>query len=190
MPVDRVITTAEIDAWPPDFANQVLDVPQWLVALALPRQEKCLVEELRHLGIPGMIFLERRSRHYRCKGTQEFTIPLFGGYVFLGAERGQRETIFATLRTTRVIAVADNVRLGQDLDALARLVQYAPEALRLRHHLVPGVRVQVMIGLFAGCYGVVMPGDGSNQADELVVNLEFAGLSVAAPLSSWVVQAV
>ncbi len=190
MPVDRVITTAEIDAWPPDFSSRTREVPQWLVAMALPRQEKCLIEDLRRRDIPGMIFLERRCRHYRCKGTQEFTVPLFGGYVFLGAGRERRDEVYATLRTSHVIAVADNAQLGQDLDALTRLVQYAPESLRLRHQLVPGMRVQVMIGVFAGCYGVVLPGDGPDQAEELVVNLEFAGLSVAAPVSSWVVQAV
>ncbi len=177
-----VQTSGVVHAWPPEFATS-LPNDHWLVLHSLPRQEKLLIADLRRRQIAGLIFYERRVRHY-AKGNQVFEVPLLGGYVFAHLPRERRDEAYATGRVCRVIDVNNPAVLTEDLHALCGLLEAAGDApLTVKPELIPGVKVMITAGTFSGCFGVVSRRKGTT---ELVVNLPILGQSVATvvPLST------
>jgi transcription antitermination factor NusG len=179
-PMNSAHTTSSgvIEEWPSGFCRE-LPAEHWLVVHAYPRQEKKLIAELRARRLPGCAFFQRRVRHYPGKGTQESLVPLLGGYVFVAVPIGQREAIYATRRVVRIIEVPRPGELARDLRHLCALVAADHAPLLVRPELVPGKRIEITTGTFAGCAGVIARRQGQV---ELVVNLEVLGTSVAVTL--------
>lgn len=171
-------STGLVMDWPTGFSQQLTTGP-WLVVHALPRQDKLLIERLRAHRLPGIAFFERRFRLYPGKGTQESVVPLLGGYVFVAAGREQREMIWATGRTVRIIDVSDPDTLTNDLRSLCAVVTASTAPLLVRPEITPGKRVTITEGTFAGCSGVVTR---RQHQLELVVNLALLNTSVAVTL--------
>ncbi len=171
----KLRTSGQVLAWPLGFAD-ALPGDYWHVAHARPRQEKLLAHDLKRRGVPGLLFLENRTRTYE-KSVQTFQVPLLGGYLFVHLPRERRDLAYDTGRIARLIDVADPERLRQDLDALKRLIAATEEGqLVVRPELVPGKLVWITSGLFSGCQGVIQR---RKDNTELVVNLPLLGCSVA-----------
>lgn len=152
---------------------------RWLVVHAYPRQEKKVIEDLKSRQLPGCAFFERRLRHYPGKGTQESLVPLIPGYLFVVGGREDREAIYATRRVVRIIEVPRPKELADDLRNLIRLITATASPLVVRPELVPGRRIAITTGTFAGCSGVIAR---RSHDYELVVNLELLGTSVSVTL--------
>jgi transcription antitermination factor NusG len=126
---------------------------RWHVIHTKSRQEKSLAEQLAAAGIDHFLPLSREVRYY---GRRKFAVelPLFPGYVFL---RGTVEDWYFAERSgrvARVISVADQRRLDQDL-ANVKLALDRGAPLTPLAWLVNGVRVEVAAGPFKGIRGVV-----------------------------------
>lgn len=171
--IQRVL--GEVEAWPPGLADQLPEGP-WTVAHVKPRQEKLFASNLRRLGLAGVLFLERRVRTYPHKGTQQSTVPLLPGYVFIVADPAAYEAIYATDRVVRLITVREPAGLRSDLSDLVALVTRADTQLVVRPELVPGATVEMRVGSLAGLRGVIARRKGRT---ELVVNVRMLGTSVA-----------
>jgi transcription antitermination factor NusG len=174
----KVTSVGVVQEWPNGFCGS-LPEDQWLVVHAYPRQEKRVIDDLRARALPGCAFFERRLRHYPGKGTQESLVPLIAGYLFVAGGREQRDAIYATRRVVRIIDVPRPKELADDLRHLIALVRSANAPLVVRPELVPGKRVSITSGTFAGCSGVI---SRRSHEYELVVNLELLGTSVAVTL--------
>jgi transcription antitermination factor NusG len=172
------IPRGEVQEWPAGFSAQLPDSP-WLVVHAFPRQEKRLAFDLGRKRIPGLLFFERRVRHYKNKGKQVSLVPLIGGYLFVSLERDRRDDIYATERVVRILEPKQHDHLARDLASLCTLVRHATEPLLVRPEIMPGKRVHLRHGTFAGCEGVVAR---RQNRLELVVNISLLGTSVAVTL--------
>jgi transcription antitermination factor NusG len=174
----RVTTMGVVQDWPEGF-RAALPEEHWLVVHAHPRQEKKVIADLKGRRLPGCAFFERRLRHYPGKGTQESLVPLIPGYLFVVGGREERDTIYATRRVVRIIEVPRPQELARDLRHLIALVTAASSSLVVRPELVPGRRVAITTGTFAGCNGIITR---RSHDFELVVNLELLGTSVSVTL--------
>jgi transcription antitermination factor NusG len=174
----------EVQEWPAGFADSLPDSP-WLVVHAYPRQEKRLAFDLQRKRIPGLLFFERRVRHYPGKGKQVSLVPLIGGYLFVSLDRDRRDDIFATERVVRILEPKQHDHLARDLASLRTLVRHSTEQLVVRPEIVAGRRVHVRHGTFAGCEGVVAR---RQNRMELVVNISLLGTSVAVTLPAEIAE--
>jgi hypothetical protein len=174
-PSSSITATGVIEDWPAGFSRDLPD-DHWLVVHSLPRQDKKLIADLRARQLPGLAFFERRLRHYPGKGVQESLVPLLGGYVFVAGRERDKESIFATRRVVKIIDIRRPEQLTADLRCLCVLVAAAQGPFFVRPELVPGRRVVVTKGTFAGCCGVIHQRRGLL---EMVVNLELLGTSVS-----------
>jgi transcription antitermination factor NusG len=174
----QVQTSGVIVDWPIGFSQQ-LDAPDWLVAHTYPRQEKIIIEKLRTLSIPGVALFERRLRHYPGKGTQESIVPLLPGYLFVAADRSKHDIIYQTNRIVRLIEAKNPLELRNDLRALITLISTVEAPIVVRPELVPGKKIMITSGTFAGASGIVKK---RKQETELIVNLHLLGTSVAVNL--------
>lgn len=174
----RVTTSGVVQDWP-EGLRAALPEDRWLVVHAHPRQEKKVIADLKQRKLAGCAFFERRLRHYPGKGTQESLVPLIPGYLFVVGGREDRDAIYATRRVVRLIEVPRPQELVRDLRSLITLVTATSAPLVVRPELVPGRRVAITAGTFAGCSGVITR---RSHDYELVVNLELLGTSVSVTL--------
>ncbi len=174
----KVTSIGVVLDWPEGFSKALPD-DRWLVVHAYPRQEKRVIADLRSRKLPGCAFFERRLRHYPGKGTQESLVPLIPGYLFVRAGREEYDAIYGTNRVVRIIDVPRPRELVDDLRNLISLVTASAAPLVVRPELVPGKRISITSGTFAGCSGVITR---RSHDYELVVNLEMLGTSVAVTL--------
>jgi len=174
----KVTSLGVVLDWPTGF-SAALPSDHWLVVHSYPRQEKKVIEALRARQLPGMAFFERRLRHYPGKGTQESLVPLIAGYLFVAAGRDHYDAIYATRRIVRIIDVPRPLELASDLRHLIALVTASTTPMVVRPELVPGKRISITSGTFAGCSGVITR---RSHDYELVVNLELLGTSVSVTL--------
>jgi transcription antitermination factor NusG len=174
----KVTSIGMVMDWPQGFSAS-LPAERWLVVHAYPRQEKKVIDDLRGRKLPGCAFFERRLRHYPGKGTQESLVPLIPGYLFVCGGREEHEAIYASRRVVRIIDVPRPRELVDDLRNLISLVTASSTPLVVRPELVPGKRISITSGTFAGCSGVITR---RSHDFELVVNLEMLGTSVAVTL--------
>lgn len=164
----------ETQAWPAELLAQLPTGP-WTVAHVKPRQEKRLASNLRHFGLPSLLFLEHRVRVYARQGKQSSTVPLLPGYLFIQAGEESYHDIFATERVVRLINVRHPADLHRDLVDLIALVNRADTPLLVRPELVPGTVVVLQAGTLAGLRGVI---DRRQGRCDLVVNVHLLGTSV------------
>jgi transcription antitermination factor NusG len=172
-----VRVSGHLEQWPADLLDG--PEPAWLVVRSLPRQEKVLARDLRELGVPGCLFLERRLRRYPGKGLQESLVPLLSSYVFVAAGLERRPAIYRTRRVHSIMPVQRPGELWRELCALRRILDCAGTPLMVRPEIITGDCVRITEGVFTGCSGVVVR---RRRRSDLVVNLEILGHSVWAEL--------
>ena len=170
----------EVRAWPAGLLDQLPEGP-WAVAHVKPRQEKLLASNLRHFGLPSVLFLEHRVRTYVRHGVQTSEVPLLPGYLFVVAPEQSYDDIYRTDRIVRLMTVREPTGLVRDLTDLIALVTRADAALVVRPELIPGTVVELSSGSLAGLRGVILRRKGRC---ELVVNVHMLGTSVAVACTS------
>jgi transcription antitermination factor NusG len=156
----------------------LFDVPPaqapWWVAHVRSRQEKSVARELLRAGVGYYI---PQTEQVKRRGGRTFRsyLPLFSGYVFL---RGTAEELGPARRhdaVVRVIEVPDQPLLHEELSQIRRL-QLAGASLIPVVEYVPGDRVRIRDGVFAGYTGVVTRVKGRER---LVLTVSLLRQSVA-----------
>lgn len=168
------ILKREPDRFPVDVFELAREDHPWSVAHVRSRQEKALARQLAESTVP--FYLPQAERRIRRSGrTFVSHSPLFGGYVFLRANRSQLDRAFRTNAVVRVIQVTDQETLHGELSQLSEL-QRLGAALVPHPHLEPGDAVRVNEGVFTGFTGIVLRGNGALR---LVVSVSFLRQSIA-----------
>ncbi len=127
---------------------------RWSVIHTRPRAEKALA---RHLGADGTpFFLPLFQRVYRRqRRTIESWRPLFPGYVFILADREQRDAVFTIKLVANCLAVGDQQNLRDDLERVYNLIEsgasLSPEA-----RLEQGMSAEIIAGPLKGHRGTVL----------------------------------
>jgi hypothetical protein len=149
------------------FAGQEFcerEMRDWWVFYTKSRQEKALSQHLRARHIPH--FLPLYKKHTVCRGRR-FTslLPLFGGYLFLFADRDERVTALESNRVARTIEVPDwrAGELCRDLIQIKRLID-SGMPLTVESRIEPGQLVRVRKGSrLAGLEGIVTKRRGGSR---------------------------
>jgi transcription antitermination factor NusG len=160
------------------FPQSVFELSQtdlrWWVAQVQSRQEKALARHLKPLGVPFYLPLwEKRSR----RGGRVFLsyLPLFPGYVFCRSLATARLGARRTNLITRILDVADQGLLAEELAQL-RALQESGASLFPCSEFVPGDPVRIVEGPFKGYHGVVLRGQGRPR---LLVSISMLRKAVA-----------
>jgi transcriptional antiterminator RfaH len=151
--------------------------PGWFVAYTRGRQEKALARHLLPLSIPFYLPLSEKVTR-RSGRTFTSYLPLFPGYVFLRGSAAQRIAALRSNLIVRVLEVADQRLLGEELRTLRRF-QLAGVNLSPLPTFAPGDPVRVTAGPFSGCLGTVVRDQGQLR---LVVSVSILQRSVAVEL--------
>ena len=140
------------------FPPGLFDLPEpdfpWWVAHTRSRQEKALARYLEPLGVP--FYLPQGEQRKRRAGRNFVSyLPLFPSYLFF---RGSKEHRYAAWRSNllvRILDVADQVLLTQELTQLHALQQLGA-SVAAYPPLSPGDAVRIVEGPFKGYTGVVL----------------------------------
>ena len=146
----------------------------WFAVFSKPRREEEAAEQLTQQGFT--VFLPRVRARRRLRGQwRDVVEPMFPRYLFLRATPGLDD--LRPIRSTR--GVVGLVRFGGEprpapdalIVELQRLCATADGALSLPEPLVPGDRVRVVEGPFAGYEAELLSQDGENRARVLLTLL-------------------
>ncbi len=167
---------------PTIFPEELLDAEsplgcdrQWHVLYTKARQEKALARELLKYRVP--FYLPLIPKETISRGRQIAShIPLFMGYVFLLADGDERLQAMQTNRISRVLDEDDSESLVHDLRQIRHLIA-SGAPLTVESRLVPGDRVRVKHGPFAGLEGTVLQRRGKTRL-LVAVNFLQQGASV------------
>lgn len=172
------ILAAEPDLYPTTLFDADADGRVWWVAQTRPRQEKALARDLIDVQVP--YFSPSTPRRNRVRGRiVESHIPLFPGYVFIRGTAAERNRVRTSRRVVRMLDVADQATLGDDLRQVRCLTG---TGLPLEPaSAVQGSRVRIRSGPMAGLTGSVLRSAGRQR---FVVSVEFLGAGVAVELGS------
>jgi transcription antitermination factor NusG len=152
------ILPAEADRYPThlfdDAGDEVAGPRAWYVLHTRPRQEKSLA---RHLHAAGVSFYLPAVPRRRRLSTRVLTahMPLFPGYLFLLADREERQTAMMSNRVAHAIEVHDQARLWDDLRQVDRLLGTGV-SVSTEERLAPGTPVEITTGPLAGLCGTVI----------------------------------
>lgn len=164
---DGLLDLAEADALPEG---------NWWAMYTLSRREKQFQRLLLGLEVP--FYCPTIRRRYRSPNgrLRETYQPLFSNYVFVYGDEDQRGAALTTGCLSKCVKVTEHERLVADLQQLRRLIETG-EPLSPEARLVPGDRVRVKTGNFAGFEGTILK--RKNETRLLVaVNFMQQGASV------------
>ena len=134
---------------------------RWWVLYTKARQEKAVSRDLLGYEIPFYLPLVKKESVSRGRRRSSF-IPLFAGYVFLYGSEEERTRSLTTNRISRVLSVDHPELFLHDLRQFRQLI--ATDApLTIESRLVPGDRVRVLHGSFAGLEGTVLKRRGKTR---------------------------
>jgi transcriptional antiterminator RfaH len=145
--------------------------PCWFAVFSKPRREAEAAEQLERQGFTA--FLPRVRVRRRLRGQwREVVEPMFPRYLFLRATPGLDD--LRPIRSTR--GVVGLVRFGGEprpvpealIAELQRVCTTADGALDLPEPLVPGSRVRILAGPFAGYEAELLNQDGVHRARVLL----------------------
>jgi transcriptional antiterminator RfaH len=140
----------------------------WMVLYTKARQEKALARDLFHHEVPFYLPLVRKHSLRRGRRAAAQT-PLFSGYLFLFASEAERIYSLTTNRISRILVVSDVDRFVYELRHLQQLIA-SKAPLTIESRLMPGKRVRVRQGPFAGIEGTVLIRRGETR---LLVSINF-----------------
>ncbi len=167
----------EPDTFPEDLLQRSnIGDATWFVLHTLPRREKELARRLLRMEIPFYApVIERRLRSAQGRTRSSF-VPLFPGYVFMLADREQRQQSFTSNCIARSLDVIDSDQLVRDLRQIQQLIQ-SNAPLTPESRIEPGMRVRVRSGALAGLEGTVVKRRGTERL-LVMVHLLQQGASV------------
>jgi transcriptional antiterminator RfaH len=155
----------------------------WWVLHTRPRAEKALARQMlaRSLGF----FLPLYQKRWRSGGRLLSShLPLFPGYVFLRGNPEARVRALETNLVARVLPVADQLSLYNDLARVHRLIQTDAE-LAPEERLQPGTPVEIIGGPLAGLTGKVLR---RGKQLRFFVEVELLQRGVSVEVESWMIQ--
>jgi transcription antitermination factor NusG len=127
---------------------------RWWVLHTRPRQEKALARHLLQLKVP--FYLPVVPRRSRIRGRLMTShLPLFPGYLFLHANREQKTVALTTNRVASALAVADQIRIWNDLRQVYQLIA-SGQPITPEDRLAPGVLVEIRQGPLTGMKGKIL----------------------------------
>ena len=145
-----------------------LDARRWSVLHTKSRQEKSLARQLNEHKIPFYLPLVGKRLLVRGKALRSF-LPLFGGYVFLLADRDEQLVALGTRRVVRAIDVIDQQRLWSDLRQVHQLLA-SGVPVSAEDRLGPGSPVEIQSGPLMGLRGVIVKSASGNR---FIVKVDF-----------------
>ena len=158
---------------------------RWWVLYTKARQEKAVSRALRGYRIPFYLPLVKKRSVSRGRSTTSH-IPLFAGYLFLYGSEEERVRALTTNRISRILVVDDETRFLRDLCQLRQLItSNAP--LTVESRLVPGNRVRVRHGAFAGLEGTVLTRRGKTR---LLVSVDFLQQGASVEIDDFVLEPI
>lgn len=165
-------------------------VAYWFAVFSKPRREAEAVEQLERQGFT--VFLPRLRVQRRQRGQWRLVVePLFPRYLFLRAIPGLDD--LRPVRSTR--GVVGFVRFGGEprpapdtlITELQRACAVGDGLLELSDSLVPGSRVRILEGPFAGYEAELLSQDGHQRA-QVLLTLLGQNHAVRMPVD-WLMQA-
>jgi len=157
----------------------------WYALHTKPRQEKALARQMLEARVPFYLPLIRQKTVVRGRLLQSH-VPLFGGYLFLLADREERVTALATQRVVRSLQVPRQDDLWRDLAQVERLISsglpVTPE-----QKLYPGKAVTIRTGPLAGLKGKIVREVSRRR---FVVQVNFIQQGVSALLEEYMLAPV
>lgn len=158
---------------------------RWFVLHTRSRQEKVVAADLaaRHMTHFLPLLHDVRTQGRR---TVTITRPVFPGYVFVLGEEENAYPIDRNRRLVRIIPVADQRQLTQELHHLYRVLHHG---CRVEPHayLQRGVRVEIRSGPLKGIQGVV---ENLVSPHRLVLQVDMLGKATAVEVDTALLEAV
>lgn len=182
------ILPAEADMYPEDLWDEVAHAVGsdrvWSCLHTRPRQEKATARDLRAAQIPFYLpQVVHEGRTPAGRKTRSI-LPLFGGYLFLFADRSQRLRALRGDRLVNILEVADQGTLIRDLRQIHRML-CSGLAIRPEPSAPVGGRVRIADGPLAGAVGTVIR---RGKRDHFVAIVKMLGLGAAVALEDWQVE--
>lgn len=150
----------------------------WFPVYTRPNKEKRLFEFLQGNGINGYLPLTPRCRISRNRKII-CRVPMFSGYVFACADAAERYEIKRSNYTRRIFDLDETMErtLIDELRIVRRIERLAgDQEIEVKPELMPGQKVRIATGAFAGIQGIVRKRQGIRR---IIVNLEYLGHSIA-----------
>lgn len=126
----------------------------WWALYTKARQEKAVARQLHKFRVPFYLPLIPKTSVYRGRKITA-QIPLFTAYMFLFGTEEDRIKALTTNRLSTVLRVPDQLQICRDLAQVQQLIA-AKAPLTVESRLMPGRRVRVRSGVFAGLEGQVL----------------------------------
>jgi len=178
----------EPSLYPETLLDEVTAVPserRWLVLYTKARQEKAISRDLLAYQIPFFLPLIKKTAVIRGRSVVSH-VPLFAGYVFLFGSEEERVRSLTTNRVSRILTPDDSDCLLHDLRQLRRLIaSNAP--LTTESRLIPGNRVRVQHGPFAGLEGTVLTRRGETR---LLVSINFLQQGASVEIDDYLLEPI
>lgn len=182
------ILSEEPSLYPETLLQDVTGVPsarRWWVLYTKARQEKALSRDLLGYEIPFYLPLVRKQSVNRGRRKTSH-IPLFPGYLFMFGSEQERIRGLTTNRISRILTIDDPTRLLYDLNQLHQLIA-ADAPLTVESRLIPGNRVRVRHGPFAGIEGTVVTRRGQTR---LLVSVDFLQQGASVEIDDFLLEPI
>ena len=156
---------------------------RWWVLHTRPRAEKSLARRCLRRRLP--FFLPLHQKQWR-KGGRLFSshVPLFPGYFFLYGDGEARMHALETKLVANWLPVDDQERLHNDLCRVHHLITVGAP-LTPEDRLMPGARVEITHGPFAGLEGVVLR---RGKQLRIFVAVQFLQQGVSVEIETWMLR--
>jgi transcriptional antiterminator RfaH len=149
---------------------------KWRVLYTKPRHEKSVARHLHAQDAPFYLPLQRKIGYFRGRSITSL-LPVFPSYLFAFLPDEELEVAWKTNRVISILDVSDGDRLVHELRQIRRLIE-SEVPITIESHILPGDRVRVRLGAFAGMEGTVLVRRGETR---LLVSVDFLqrGASIA-----------
>lgn len=159
------ILSCEPDVYPDDLLCQEMDSDvkwTWWAIYTRSRQEKELMRRLRALGVAFYCPLLPSSHRSVSGCLRTSYLPMFGNYVFVRGDGGDRYRVLQTNLVSQTLDVPNGVELVHDLRQIQQLLQLG-SPLRVINRLTVGARVRIKHGPLCGMVGSVLQQHGESH---------------------------
>lgn len=176
----------ELSCYPPELLTGEMDNSlqrRWWGVYTKSRQEKALARELLARRVPFYLPLVAQTLVYKRSRVTSH-VPMFSGYVFLHGTDEERAACLKTNRVSRLIEVHDEARLLCDLQQVHRVAAEGV-GVRVEDRLVPGQRVRVCHGPFAGMEGEII---SRHRPTRLQVAIDFIRRGISMEIDDCMVR--
>lgn len=156
---------------------------RWWAVYTKSRQEKALARQLEGMSVPFYLPLVSHTKLMRGRRVTS-QLPLFGSYLFVFADDGERVQTLSTKRITQMLPAGDGATLARDLVNVRSLIA-SGAPLTVESRLEAGCRVRVKNGSLMGMEGVVVARRG---VERLLVAVQFLQQGVSIEINDFQVE--